>query len=279
MKRIHDGAIGDIVAIQENYLSAPYVLRERQPEWNEMEYQFQNWYHFNWLSGDQTAQQLIHSIDKASWALGDVPPVKAWGMGGRQVCIEPKYGDQFDHHAVVFEYANGVRVFGFCRDMPGCYNETTDIILGTKGRAFMPNKPRIEGENPLALRGPQAEHVRRRAQGTVRRDPRRQADQQRRLHVHQHRCWRSWPRWSATPGQEITWEQAMKSKLELRAAALRLGRRAAGQARRRRPTTPRPCRESRSSSNGTHFICRSMSTQSGYPPPRIGKPSACRTDS
>ena len=31
MKRVHDGAIGEIVAIQETYLGAPYVLRERQP--------------------------------------------------------------------------------------------------------------------------------------------------------------------------------------------------------------------------------------------------------
>ncbi len=146
MKRIRDGAIGEIVAIQETYITSPYGLRERKPGWNEMYYQMQNWYHFNWLSGDQTAQQLIHSIDKASWALGDKPPVKAWGMGGRQVCTEPKYGDQFDHHAAVFEYAGGVRVFGFCRDMPGCYNETSDVIFGTKGRAYLPGRPRIEGE-------------------------------------------------------------------------------------------------------------------------------------
>ena len=75
--------------------------------------------------------------------------VKAWGLGGRQVCVEPKYGDQFDHFSVVFEYANGVRMFGYCRDIPGCgFNSTTDIILGTKGQAFMPNRCRIEGENP-----------------------------------------------------------------------------------------------------------------------------------
>ena len=146
MQRVRDGAIGEIVAIQENYLSSPYGLRERQPGWTEMEYQVQNWYHFNWLSGDQTGQQLIHSIDKASWALGDKPPVKAWGLGGRQVCVEPKYGDQFDHHAVVFEYENGVRVFGFCRDQLACYSETTDTIIGTKGRALLPSRPRIEGE-------------------------------------------------------------------------------------------------------------------------------------
>ncbi|MHB8969383.1 MAG: Gfo/Idh/MocA family oxidoreductase [Pirellulaceae bacterium] len=149
MKRVQDGAIGEIIAVQENYVGGPYAGRDRQPEWSELEYQFQNWYHFNWLSGDQTAQQLIHSIDKGSWALGDVPPVKAWGLGGRQVCVEPKYGDQFDHFSVVFEYANGVRMFGYCRDIPGCgFNSTTDIILGTKGQAFMPDRCRIEGENP-----------------------------------------------------------------------------------------------------------------------------------
>jgi predicted dehydrogenase len=147
MKRVRDGAIGEIVAIQETYCSSPYGVRPRRPEWNETEYQFQNWYHFNWLSGDQTAQQLIHSIDKSSWALGDVPPVRAWGLGGRQVCLDPRYGDQYDHHAVVFEYANGVRVFGCCRDQLGCYNETSDVILGTKGRAVLPSAPRIEGPN------------------------------------------------------------------------------------------------------------------------------------
>jgi predicted dehydrogenase len=148
MKRVHDGAIGDIVAIQETYICGPYGLRERRSGWTEMEYQLQNWYHFNWLSGDQTAQQLIHSLDKASWALGDQPPLQAWGIGGRQVCVEPKYGDQFDHHAVVFEYAKGVKVFGFCRDQVGCYSETSDVIFGTKGRAILPERCRIEGENP-----------------------------------------------------------------------------------------------------------------------------------
>ncbi len=156
MQRIRDGAIGEIVAIQETYITSPYGLRERQPGWSEMVYQYQNWYHFNWLSGDQTGQQLIHSLDKASWALGDQPPVVAWGLGGRQVCVEPKYGDQFDHHAVVFEYANGVRVFGFCRDQLNCYNETSDVILGTKGRAILPSRPRIEGQNEWVYKGRKA---------------------------------------------------------------------------------------------------------------------------
>jgi predicted dehydrogenase len=145
MKRVHDGAIGDIVAIQENYLSNPYIVRERRPGQTEMEWQMWNWYHFNWLSGDQTAQQLIHSLDKSSWALRDKPPRKVYGMGGRHTALDSKYGDQFDHQAVVFEYDNGVRVLGFTRDQPDCYMDTNDYILGTKGRCNLLNY-RIEGE-------------------------------------------------------------------------------------------------------------------------------------
>jgi myo-inositol 2-dehydrogenase / D-chiro-inositol 1-dehydrogenase len=145
MKRVHDGAIGEIVAIQENYLGAPYIVRERRPGQSEMEYQFWNWYHFNWLSGDQTAQQLVHSLDKSSWALRDVPPRRIYGMGGRQTMLDSKYGDQFDHQAVIFEYDRGVRVMGFTRDQAGCYPDTNDYILGTKGRCNLLNHI-IEGE-------------------------------------------------------------------------------------------------------------------------------------
>ncbi len=145
MKRVRDGAIGDILAIQETYVGQPYIVRERKPGQSEMEYQMWNWYHFNWLSGDQTAQQLIHSLDKASWALGDKPPLKVWGMGGRQTCVDPKFGDQFDHQAVIFEYPSGVRVYGFTRDQRECYNNTSDFIIGTKGRCDLLNY-KIEGE-------------------------------------------------------------------------------------------------------------------------------------
>lgn len=145
MKRVHDGAIGDILVIQENYLSRPYYPRAREAGQNEMQYQLWNWYHFNWLSGDQTAQQLVHSLDKASWALDDKPPQKLWGMGGRQSCLSPEFGDQFDHQAVVFEYANGVRIYGFTRDQQECYANTSDLFIGTKGRCDL-LAHRITGE-------------------------------------------------------------------------------------------------------------------------------------
>ena len=134
MKRVLDGAIGDIIAIQETYMRAPYRLVERRPEWSEIEYQFRNWYHFNWLSGDDIAQSLVHSMDKAAWAMKDEPPVKVFGQGGRSSSMGPVFGDVFDHHALVYEYANGVKMFAFGRAQNGCHDEVSDHILGTKGR-------------------------------------------------------------------------------------------------------------------------------------------------
>lgn len=163
IKRIRDGAIGRIVAIQENYMRSPYRLEPREPGMTEIQYQFRNWYHFNWLSGDDIAQSLIHSMDKGASLMGDEPPELAYGVGGRSSCFGNIYGDVFDHHAVVWEYSNGVRMYGVGRSQAGCYDETSDIILGTKGTANL-IKHRIEGEIKWKYDGPacnmyEAEHV------------------------------------------------------------------------------------------------------------------------
>ena len=153
MQKVLDGAIGDILGIQETYLTGQLWSRDRLPEQTELEYQIRNWYNFHWLSGDHNVEQHIHSLDKASWAMGDKPPIKAWGVGGRQARgNEPKYGTIFDHHGVVYEYADGVKVSAFCRQQRGCYNDTSDQFIGTKGRAnILGNK--IEGENPWRFQG------------------------------------------------------------------------------------------------------------------------------
>jgi predicted dehydrogenase len=134
MKRVLDGAIGDLLAIQETYLTGFLWERPRKPEWTEMEFQMRNWYYFTWLSGDFNVEQHVHSLDKALWAMRDQPPARAWGLGGRQVRTDKKFGDIYDHHAVVYEYANGVRVSAFCRQQGGCYSDVSDIFIGTKGR-------------------------------------------------------------------------------------------------------------------------------------------------
>ena len=153
MQRVLDGAIGDVLAIQETFLTVGLWTRPRTPEQTEMEHQMRNWYNFTWLSGDHNVEQHVHSLDKASWAMGDQPPQRAWGLGGRQARDHnPLYGTIFDHHAVVYEYADGVKVSAFCRQQAGCYNDTSDQFIGAKGRANI-LKHRIDGENPWRFRG------------------------------------------------------------------------------------------------------------------------------
>ncbi len=163
MKHVLDGAIGRIVAVQECYMRTPYRLIERDPQWTELQWQMRNWYHFRWLSGDDVLQSLVHSLDKAGWVMRDQPPVCAFGVGGRIQCVEPKFGDQFDHTAIAYEYADGSRVFGFNRAQAGVFNETSDNFLGTKGTCNV-LKHRIQGETNWQYDGPKCnmydeEHV------------------------------------------------------------------------------------------------------------------------
>jgi predicted dehydrogenase len=147
VQRIYDGAIGDIVSIEENFIRPPYGVIDRKPGLTEVQWQCSTQYHFRWLSGDDVPQSLVHNLDRSSWVMHNQVPVKCHGLGGRSSMTEPIYGDVFDHHSVVYEFANGVRIYAFCRTTTGCYNETSSLIFGTKGKADI-TACRITGENP-----------------------------------------------------------------------------------------------------------------------------------
>lgn len=153
MQRVHDGAIGDIVAIQETWLRAPYILRGRTPGLSEIEHQASNQYHFHWLCGDDVPQTLIHNLDRSSWAMRNQSPLRAWGMGGRSTLKEEQHGNVFDHNSVVYEFANGVRIYAYCRTIDNCYDENSSVILGSKGRCDL-LKLRISGETNWTHPGP-----------------------------------------------------------------------------------------------------------------------------
>lgn len=154
MKRIFDGAIGDVVAIQENYLTGELWHRGNNPAWSQMEYQMRNWLYYTWLSGDHIVEQHIHSLDKALWLMGDRPPAKCFGLGGRQVRTSEQWGHIFDHFAVCYEWDNGVKAFAYTRQMNGCANDVDDYVLGTKGKAQILRNTIDSGGQPWKYNGP-----------------------------------------------------------------------------------------------------------------------------
>lgn len=208
-KRVHDGAIGDIVAIQELWLRAPYGVTERKSGLTELEWQCSTQYHFTWLSGDDVPQTLVHNLDRSRWVLKGQVPVRCYGMGGRSSMVEPVYGNVFDHHSVVYEFAGGVRVYALCRTTSGCYDEDSSIVLGTKGRASIKGG-RVWGENPWRYAGPggdpyQIEHNRLFASirsGEPLNNGEYMADSTLMCIMGQLSCY---------SGKEVTWEQANNS--------------------------------------------------------------------
>ena len=164
-QQIHEGNIGEITSMQCSYLTRGLWHHGRNEQWSDLEWQVRNWLYFTWLSGDHINEQHIHSLDKLAWAMQDEYPVQASGVGGRQTRIDPKYGNIYDHFSIVYEYKNGVKGFGRCRQQNGCTVDVSDHIYGTKGIAdvFKHRTLDYKGNTNWRYKGPkvnmyQAEH-------------------------------------------------------------------------------------------------------------------------
>ncbi|MEP7277639.1 MAG: Gfo/Idh/MocA family oxidoreductase [Bacteroidota bacterium] len=127
--------IGDITSMQAWWNNDGVWVRPRKEGQTEMEYQMRNWYYFVWLCGDHITEQHIHNLDVINWFKGGYP-VKAQGMGGRQVRKGKENGEIFDHHYVEFHYADGSILNSQCRHIPGTMSKVDELFIGTKGKIY-----------------------------------------------------------------------------------------------------------------------------------------------
>jgi len=149
VKRIQDGAIGDILLTRVYWNSGGLWVRAREPQQTEMEYQMRNWYYFTWLCGDHIVEQHIHNIDISNWLKG-MTPVEAHGLGGRQVRTGKDHGQIFDHHAVEFTYPDGTKMMSQCCHIDGSWTAVSEHAHGTKGTADL-----NDGQRGPEIRGPE----------------------------------------------------------------------------------------------------------------------------
>ena len=146
--RIHDGAIGDIICQRVYWNGGGIWYRNRTADQTEMGFQTNNWYHFNWLSGDQICEQHIHNLDVGCWVKGEYP-VECNGMGGRGMRMD---GDAtksqiFDHTFCEYTFADGTKMFSQGRHLKGAWNNVGEAVHGSKGTSDPSGT--IEGENPF----------------------------------------------------------------------------------------------------------------------------------
>jgi myo-inositol 2-dehydrogenase / D-chiro-inositol 1-dehydrogenase len=133
IKRIQDGAIGDIVTLRVYWVNGGPIWHRGDHGDTALERQIRNWYHYIWLCGDHICEQHVHNLDVANWVMGNQHPTRCWGQGARQQ-LEGKSGEIWDNFAVEYEYPGGVHMFAYCgqinrKGSPG----VDEFVYGTKG--------------------------------------------------------------------------------------------------------------------------------------------------
>jgi myo-inositol 2-dehydrogenase / D-chiro-inositol 1-dehydrogenase len=152
IKRIHDGAIGEVICTRVYWNGGGIWHRGRQPNQTEMEYQTNNWYHFNWLSGDQICEQHIHNLDVGCWLKGAYP-VECNGMGGngQRMGGNTHLSQIFDHTFCEYTFADGTKMYSQGRHLEGGWNNVSEFAHGSKGTSNPAGE--IKGENAWKFSG------------------------------------------------------------------------------------------------------------------------------
>lgn len=219
MKRIHDGALGKIVAAQCYWNQGGLWNNGRQPGWTDMEWQVRNWLYFTWLSGDHIVEQHVHNLDVINWAL-QTHPERCVGMGGRQARTDPAYGHIYDHFAIEYYYPNGVRVMSMCRQQDGTASNVSEHLIGTKGNSnactFISgeNRWRFEGQNNNPYVQEHSDLIASIRAGQPLNEGRQIAESTLTAIMGRMSCY---------TGQEISWEQALNSQESLVPEKLEFG--------------------------------------------------------
>ena len=151
IKMLHDGVLGDLLYMRAYFNTGGLWTRPRKEGETEMHHQLNNWYYFNWLSGDHNVEQHVHDIDVMNWMAGDRHPIRANGMGGRQSRIGKDYGEIFDHHTVEYVYDDEVRGFSYCRQVDNTWGAFSEHATCTNGTLDIDG----HGRSVLTLNGKQ----------------------------------------------------------------------------------------------------------------------------
>ena len=208
VKKIQDGAIGDILATYAHWEGSPVIQQKdgRKPNWGDMAWEHRNWYSYVWICGDQVVEQHLHNIDVINWVM-DTHPIEVVASGGAiWRPREEMYGNIYDHLSADFKFANGVRMSSYCRQYPnGSTQNISEQVVGSKGRSNAHDLGGGEKTVPYVAEhtamvasirgdGPYVNHGIKVAESTM-------------------TCIMA--RESAYSGQKITWEQMMASQLDL----------------------------------------------------------------
>jgi len=221
VEQIHNGAIGEVITAWAYRMHGPVGFAPKPPGASELAHQITNYSNFTWLNGSFIVDWLIHNIDICCW-VKDALPVSVQGMGGRQV---RKDADQlFDHYGAEYTFPDGTRLFAQGRHISKCWGFFGDVIHGTTGCGVLgegQSKPMLfKGHKPDSdkviwrYKGDPCDHYQREHDllfDAIRTDkPYNEVERSAKS------CFAAiMGRMACECGEMITWDDAIKSDLEL----------------------------------------------------------------
>ena len=146
VKKIQEGAIGDVVNAQLYYLSSATKLHNL-PNVSEDEFKIRNHYLFRAMCGDIILDQAIHMIDVCNWALQS-RPLNAIGTGSNERGFD--VGDVWNNFQVIYQYPKNISVSVHATKIGPQFGDVCARFLGTKGiaEAHYSGGVFIKGDNP-----------------------------------------------------------------------------------------------------------------------------------
>jgi len=221
IKRIKDGALGDILYAKAYWNGGQIWVVDREPSWSDMEWQIRNWNYFTWLGGDHIVEQHIHNLDVMNWVLGAHPIRAVSGLGGRQARVGDRQGHIYDHFAVEYEYPRGITVFSQCRQISNCENIVAEAVVGTKGSSNCADRIETKSDR-WRFRGASTSPYHQEHQDLIASilagNPINEA-----AAIAESTLTGIIGREAVYSGQAVTWDQAMKSQTRLGPAEYKLG--------------------------------------------------------
>lgn len=116
VRRVHEGALGTFAFGEATYHAEdPFEAQAPYARAGDPESRLRAWGLSRELSGDIITEQNIHTLDVASWIMGQAP-VSACGTGGRKV---RSVGTCWDTFSVVFQYADDIGITFSSRQFNG----------------------------------------------------------------------------------------------------------------------------------------------------------------
>jgi len=147
--RIKNGEVGDVLLMRA-YRVAGHTAKEaagpKPEDISHLAHQIRMFHSFLWAAGGAFSDFLIHNIDECSW-MKDAFPIKALGMGGRH--YRGNAVDQnFDVYSTEYTYADGTKLYMEGRTIPGCYQDHSSYLHGSKCAAVVSER----GHSPARSR-------------------------------------------------------------------------------------------------------------------------------